>query len=96
MGSSALPYYDKRTGKIEFGVSCAGCQLALEKDIIGTRVEKWAFEARDKVYAQDGFLEHFRWCDQAQILWRSSDEGHNWPKELPEAARRGGYFSMRE
>ena len=34
----------------------AGCQLALEKDIIGSRGEDWAFEAYDKVYAQDGFF----------------------------------------
>jgi hypothetical protein len=94
MGSCALPYYDRRTGRVEHGISCAGCQLALEKDIIGS--EKWAFEARDKVYAQDSFLEHFRWCEQAQILWRSSDEGKNQPTELPEAARRGGFFNNRE
>ncbi|KAF4457608.1 cyclin f-box [Fusarium austroafricanum] len=60
MGSCALPYYDKLTGNVEHGMSCAGCQLALENDIISTRVEKRAFEARDKVYARDGFLEHFR------------------------------------
>ncbi|EXK26986.1 hypothetical protein FOMG_16424 [Fusarium oxysporum f. sp. melonis 26406] len=96
MGSCALPYYDKLTGNVEHGMSCAGCQLALEKDIIGTKGEKWAFEARDKVYARDGFLEHFRWCEQAQLLWRSSVEGKNRPTELPEAARRGGYFNKRE
>ena len=96
MGSCALPYYDSRTGRVEYGMSCAGCQLALEKDIIGSRGERWAFEARDKVYAQDGFLEHFRWCEQAQLLWRSSGEGNNQPTELPEAARRGGYFNNRE
>ncbi|KAI0968723.1 hypothetical protein F4678DRAFT_196690 [Xylaria arbuscula] len=96
MGSCALPYYDRRTGRVEHGMSCAGCQLALEKDIIGSRGEKWAFEARDKVYAQDGFLQHFRWCEQAQLLWRSSGEGNNRPTELPEAARRGGFFNNRE
>ena len=95
MGSCALPYYDKRTDKVEHGMSCAGCQLALEKDIIGTRDEKWAFEARDKVYARDGFLKHFRWCEQAQLLWRSSGEGNNRPIELPEAARRRGFFNNR-
>ncbi|KAJ9298350.1 hypothetical protein DTO271G3_3955 [Paecilomyces variotii] len=95
MASCALPYYDKRTGQVEHGMSCAGCQLALEKDIIGTRGEKWAFEVRDKVYARDSFLEHFRWCEQAQLLWRSSGEGNNRPTELPEAARRGGFFNKR-
>ncbi|KAH7238146.1 hypothetical protein BKA59DRAFT_481492 [Fusarium tricinctum] len=96
MGSCALPYYDKLTGNVEHGMSCAGCQLALEKDIIGTKCEKWAFEARDKVYARDEFLEHFRWCEQAQLLWRSSCEGNNRPIELPEAVRRGGFFNKRE
>jgi hypothetical protein len=38
-------------------MSYAGCQLALEKCIMSARCEKWAFEARDKVYAQDGFLK---------------------------------------
>lgn len=96
MGSCALPYYDKLTGKVEDGVSCAGCQLALEKEIIGARCEEWAFEARDKVYARDGLLEHFRWCEQAQVLWRSSCAGTNSPTELPELARRGGSFNERE
>ena len=96
MGSCALPYYDGRTGRVEHGMSCAGCQIALEKDIIGSRGEKWAFDARDKVYAQDGFMEHFRWCEQAQLLWRSSGEGTNQPTELPETARRGGYFDRKE
>ncbi|EJP70738.1 F-box domain protein [Beauveria bassiana ARSEF 2860] len=96
MGAIALPYYDRGTGKIEHGLSCAGCQLAIEKDIIGTRGEKWAFEARDKVYSRHGFLEHFRWCEQAHGLWRSSGEGAHVPSDLPEGARRGGYFNLRE
>jgi hypothetical protein len=93
MGSCALPYYNRRTSRIEHGTSCAGRQLALEKDIIGSRGEKWAFEARDMIYAQDDFLDHFRWCEQAQLLWKSSDEGKKEPPELPEAARRRGFFS---
>jgi hypothetical protein len=96
MGSCALPYYDRRTGRVEHGMSCAGCQLALEKGIIGSKGEDWAFEARNKVYAQDGFMEHFRWCEQAQLLWRLSGEGKNRPTELPAGARRGGYFKSRE
>ncbi|SCV35957.1 uncharacterized protein FFB14_05823 [Fusarium fujikuroi] len=93
MGSCALPYYEKVSGNAEHGISCAGCQLALEKDIIGSKGEKWASESRDKVYARDGFLEHFKWCEQAQLLWESSCEGNRRPAELPEGARRGGYFS---
>ena len=95
-GSCALPYYDKKTGGVERGISCTGCQLAIEKAIIGPRGTKWGYEARDKVYAHDGFLEHFRRCEQAQLLWRSSCEGTNQPPELPVSARMGGYFRRRE
>ncbi|PYI11279.1 hypothetical protein BO78DRAFT_130800 [Aspergillus sclerotiicarbonarius CBS 121057] len=96
MGACALPHYDQNTGRVECGISCAGCQLAIEKDIIGTRGTKWGYEARDKVYARDGFLDHFRWCEQAQLLWRSSGEGKNRPPGLPVSARTGGYFRRRE
>ncbi|OJJ47624.1 hypothetical protein ASPZODRAFT_15076 [Penicilliopsis zonata CBS 506.65] len=96
MGSCALPYYDKQTGKVERGISCAGCQLAVEKDIVSVKGTRLEYEARDKVYAQDGFLEHFRWCEQAQLLWKSSGEGDHRPPELPVSARTGGYFRRRE
>lgn len=96
MGSCALPYYDRQTSKVEHGMSCAGCQLAIEKQIIGSRGKTWAFDARDKVYARDRLLENFRWCEQAQLLWRSSGEGKHLPTELPGTARRGRYFMKRE
>ena len=56
MGSCALPYYDKLTGDVEHGMSCAGCKL-------------------DKVYSREGLLEHFKWCKQAQLLWKSTHGG---------------------
>ncbi|ORY17098.1 hypothetical protein BCR34DRAFT_634417 [Clohesyomyces aquaticus] len=97
MASCALPYYDQLSGKVEHGMSCAGCQYAIESEIYGsTAVLDRPFNARDKVFAQDGFLEHFRWCEQAQLLWKSSGEGKNNPAELPMAARRGGFFKTRE
>ncbi|KAI6082224.1 hypothetical protein F4821DRAFT_218265 [Hypoxylon rubiginosum] len=95
MASCALPYYDKRTGNIERGVSCAGCQLALEKGIIGPRPERWVFAGPDKIYAIDGYLEHFRWCEQSQLLWESSECGSRRPTGLPGVAQRGGYFKER-
>lgn len=90
MGSCALLYYDKRIDSVEHGMSCAGCQLAIEKDIIGTRGSYWGYDVRDKVYAQDGFLDHFPWCEQAQLLWRSSDKGRTLPPELPVSAWTSG------
>ncbi|KAG8423029.1 hypothetical protein J3459_009827 [Metarhizium acridum] len=96
MGSCALPYYDTQTGKVEDVVSCAGCQLAVEKGIIGVSLDSWSWarEVCTKVYARDEFLEHFRWCKQAQLLWNTSDEGKSQPPELPVAARLNGHFGQ--
>ncbi|KAG8668428.1 hypothetical protein FPOAC1_007807 [Fusarium poae] len=88
MGSCALPYYDKTTGDVEYGVSCAGCELALGISIARLGPNEWLANARDKVYARDGFLKHFQWCEQAQLLWRTSDEGSKRPPELPIRAYR--------
>ncbi|KAI0394804.1 hypothetical protein F5Y17DRAFT_236279 [Xylariaceae sp. FL0594] len=92
MGSCALPHYDRRTGRVEPGMWCAGCQLALETETDRSSKFDLVLDARDKVYAHDEFLRHFRLCEQAQLLWRSSDEGNNRPPELPEFARIRGYF----
>ncbi|RDW92964.1 F-box protein [Aspergillus mulundensis] len=98
MASCALPYLDKETGEADRGVSCAGCQLALEKDTMGTsgRNSDYNADARDKVYSRDRFLDHFRWCDQAQLLWKSTDQGARRPPELPRFAQTGGYFRRRK
>jgi hypothetical protein len=96
MGACALPRFDEKTGKVEHGVSCAGCQLASEKDIAGTRDDGFLDKVRDMVYSHDGFLGHFRWCGQAQLLWESSDGGKRWPPELPHFAWKGGFLARRE
>jgi hypothetical protein len=82
MGSCALPYYDRQTGRVQRGIVCAGCQLAIEEDISNKRHSEWGLENQNKLYARDGFLNHFRWCEQAQLLWRSSGEGKKRPLEL--------------
>ena len=96
MGSCALPYYDKSTGNVEYGVSCAGCELALQKRGINSRSKIEAVAVRDQVYARDEFTEHFKWCEQAQLLWRSSHGGTKTPPELPSLARDGGYLKKKE
>jgi hypothetical protein len=96
MGACAVPGYDGKTGKVEHGVSCAGCQLASEKDIAGTRDGGFLDKVRDMVYSHDGFLDHFRWCGQAQLLWESSDGGKRRPPELRHFARTGGFLGRRE
>lgn len=93
-GACALPYFDRRTDTVENGVSCAGCYLRHESKMAS---REWhAAKFRDMVYARDSFLDHFRWCKHAQILWTSSEDGRREPPELPKIARDGGLFESRE
>ncbi|KAH0594654.1 hypothetical protein MHUMG1_07488 [Metarhizium humberi] len=84
MGTCALPYYDTRTGQVEEGVSCAGCQLLVANGCVMREMPfwSWAYEARNTLYSRDGFLEHFRRCKQAQRRWNESDEGEKLPPDL--------------
>jgi hypothetical protein len=75
MGSCALPHYDRRTGKVEHGIACLGCKLN------GSGPHYWLHPAKqgdreDILYTRDGFLEHFRWCESAQILVKQGGAGH--------------------
>jgi hypothetical protein len=95
LASTVLPYVDKSTGQVQYGVCCKDCQIALETGLIGSRGEAADFATRDRVYSLEGFLRHFRWCAQAQNLWASS-QGGTLAVEEPEATRRGGYFKERD
>ncbi|KFX87813.1 hypothetical protein V490_08013 [Pseudogymnoascus sp. VKM F-3557] len=100
MSSCALPYYDKQSGTTENGVSCAGCQLNLERGTnLGAMRGKWAYKARDIIYGTDNFfnfLEHFKGCKEAQMLWETSKEGSIEPPQLPQMTKNGGFFKSRE
>lgn len=91
MACCAMPSFDPQTGQIQNGVSCAGCQLALEDDIIRSK-GPWACEVRDAVYSHDDFLQHFTRCEQAQLLWTSSKGGTIKPPKLPQSCQDGGFF----
>ena len=91
----AMPSFDLQTGKAQNGVSCAGCQVAVEGSIT-TFKGAWAGEMRDAVYSHDGFLKHFIHCEQAQLLWASSNGGTRQPPKLPYSCQKGGYFKCRE
>jgi hypothetical protein len=95
MACCALLSYNLRTKQIENGMSCAGCQLALQ-DGISTGTGDWACDVRDMVYSRSGFLEHFVWCEQAQALWLDSNNGTVEPSRLPYSCKKGGYFRPRE
>ncbi|KAF2789271.1 hypothetical protein K505DRAFT_96613 [Melanomma pulvis-pyrius CBS 109.77] len=95
MACCAIPSYNPQTHQIENGISCAGCQLALQ-DGISTGMGEWACDVRDMVYSRDGFLKHFVWCEQAQVLWLGSNNGTVEPPKLPYSCKKGGYFTPRE
>lgn len=95
MASCVLPSFDLRIGQAQNGLSCAGCQVAVEESIT-TFTEAWAGEIRDVVYPCEGLLEHFSHCEQAQLLWTSSNGGTRQPPKLPYSCQKGGYTRHRE
>lgn len=71
-----LPSYDRQCRQVENGLTCGGCQVALESVTVDTRL--WWTNIRglrDEIYSRKGFLEHFVWCKQAQRLWLDNKEG---------------------
>ncbi|KAK7425320.1 hypothetical protein QQZ08_008217 [Neonectria magnoliae] len=94
MAATALPFVDPSTFKVQHGVCCKGCQIALEKVLITALGEPADFALRDRINSDKGFIRHFKWCAEAQTPWISSQEG-TVPVEEPAATRSGGYFSRR-
>ncbi|PYI35199.1 hypothetical protein BP00DRAFT_388968 [Aspergillus indologenus CBS 114.80] len=95
MVTTALPYFDRGSGAVQRGVSCSGCQIALEKALDASRVGSAACAWRDKVYSHDGFRDHFRDCQEARRLWELSGQGLS-IVNVSEFVRRGGYFKKRD
>ncbi|KAI1407238.1 hypothetical protein F5Y13DRAFT_206533 [Hypoxylon sp. FL1857] len=85
MASTAFPWYDSDSAKIERGVSCKGCQVRVE-------TSDGSYEDRDRVFSTTGFLTHFTNCVEAQNLWAESQKGAR-PIQEPEFTRRCGYFT---
>lgn len=95
MSTRELLFLDRRTGDLQYGISCASCQLAVEKLTVPNESGRWLYRARDQVFSKTEFLLQFRWCQQAQLLWLSSADGLLEPDELPYGVKRCGYFDDR-
>ncbi|PLB50320.1 hypothetical protein P170DRAFT_405284 [Aspergillus steynii IBT 23096] len=95
VSSTVLPYFDPGSGAVQGGVSCSGCQVALEKKLSGERVESRDTELRDKVYSQGEFLAHFKDCQGARELWELSGQGIS-AADVSEFVRCRGYFGKRD
>lgn len=95
MVTTSLPYFDYKSGVVQRGISCSGCQVALEKALRSSRVGSGACAMRDKVYSHDEFLDHFKACQEAQNIWKSRRRGSD-NANFSEFVRRGGYFKRRD
>jgi hypothetical protein len=62
MVASAVPYMDPQTDENESGVACKGSIPQSQR-----RRE----DGIRKVYSREEFLEHFQWCNRAQLLWQA-------------------------
>jgi hypothetical protein len=72
MATAHLPYFDTTTRTTQNGLSCRGCQLALEegsKQTLSSTQECVLNNRRNLTYTEDGFLEHFKECVEAQFIW---------------------------
>ncbi|KAK7403642.1 hypothetical protein QQX98_010607 [Neonectria punicea] len=65
--SVTMPSFNPKTGEIQTGVSCKGCQVAMKLS-----PSEEAFEHRRRVYSREKFLEHFDECAHAKKIWASS------------------------
>ena len=72
MATTHLPYFDLTTRTTQNGLSCQGCQLALEAGSEQTlsSIESYVLlSRRNLTYTMDGLLEHFKECVEAQGIW---------------------------
>ena len=60
MAMIRLPFLDRRTGKLDWGVSCQACRL-------GPRDKRRVYYNWNTVYSAAGYLEHFQKCEVSQI-----------------------------
>ncbi|OBT77679.1 hypothetical protein VF21_03702 [Pseudogymnoascus sp. 05NY08] len=73
--SCILPYYNKRAGKAEYGMSCSGCKHGHHMGHhTGRNGRRGVFSmldegVYDRIYGDERFIQHFKWCWQAQLMW---------------------------
>ncbi|KAI5461444.1 F-box domain-containing protein [Mariannaea sp. PMI_226] len=68
--SVILPCFNPRTGEIQAGLSCRGCQVAMR---IAPSEE--AFKMRQRSYTRERFLDHYKVCNHAKKIWTTAQTG---------------------
>ena len=84
MATCEFPHHDSKSKKVDNPVWCAGCLSALKLGIHSKRSSELEelFRRCKKMYFRPEFLEHFQQCEEAQLLWRKSDEAGIEPAEV--------------
>ena len=60
MAMIRLPFLDRRTGNLDWGLSCQACRL-------GPRDKRRGYYNWNTVYSAAGYMEHFQKCEVSQI-----------------------------
>jgi hypothetical protein len=92
MACCAIPFLNTKTdvaSSVQYGISCAGCQIEFEQAQKNPRtlsrrsLDRLRLQ-RDKVYSEEGFLKHFVNCSKGQLLYNEDES------LFPEFCRLGG------
>ncbi|CUS12802.1 unnamed protein product, partial [Tuber aestivum] len=78
-GVAPLPVLNPRTGMLEHGVCCVGCDVAYSKaptvaHYIPFGRVGWLRRKHEMFGEEGGFLEHFLACEQARSIWEAWKE----------------------
>lgn len=70
--TTRLPYFNPELRSTQTGLSCKGCQAALEaslKQVLSYAQHQALLDKRDRTFTEDMFLDHFAMCMEAQRMW---------------------------
>ncbi|KAF8799810.1 hypothetical protein BYT27DRAFT_6848168 [Phlegmacium glaucopus] len=68
--TTRLPYFNSQSRSTETGLSCKGCQAALQGSVALSSVQVYALmDMWSRTYTEDMFLDHFVTCTDAQRMW---------------------------
>jgi hypothetical protein len=70
--TTPLPYFNSELGSTQTGLSCKGCQAALERgseQVLSSMQLYVLLDMRDRTFTEDTFLDHFAICTDAQHMW---------------------------
>lgn len=72
LATTRLPYFNPELRSTQTGLSCKGCQSALEtglKQVLSYAQHQALLDKRDRIFTEDMFLDHFTICMEAQRMW---------------------------